>query len=72
MKPRWLAFVAALASLGFAYWLVDRPHTSRELFVAMVAWVLGFWVATGIRRAESRSDEGDWDEEGEDDWEDED
>ena len=49
MKPRWLGLLAGLASLGFGWWLLDQPHTSRELFLCMVAWVLGFWVATGIR-----------------------
>jgi hypothetical protein len=51
LKPRLLALLAGLASLGFAWWLIAEPHTSRELFLCMVAWVLGFWVATGIRRS---------------------
>ncbi len=49
MKPRILGLLAGLASLGFGWWLLDQPHTSRELLLCMVAWVLGFWVATGIR-----------------------
>ena len=66
MKPRILAFVAGLASLGFAWWLLDGPHTSRELFLCMVAWVLGFWVAAGIRRsAAPDAGEEDWDDEAE-------
>ena len=64
MKPRLLAVAAVLASLGFAWWLLDQPHTSRELFLCMVAWVLGFWVASGIQRSASPPDE-----EGEEDWE---
>lgn len=49
MKPRWLGLLAGLASIGFGWWLLAQPHSSRELFLCMVAWVLGFWVATGIR-----------------------
>jgi hypothetical protein len=49
VKPRILGLLAGLASLGFGWWLLDQPHTSRELFLCMVAWVLGFWVATGLR-----------------------
>ena len=51
MKPRLLGILAGLASLGFGAWLLDEPHTSRELFLCMVAWVLGFWVASGIQRS---------------------
>lgn len=61
MKPRLLGLLAGLASLGFGYWLVDRPHTSRELLLCAVAWVLGFWVATGIRTA-AGYDEEDWED----------
>ena len=60
MKPRLLGVLAGLASLGFAWWLLEQPHTSRELFLCMVAWVLGFWVATGIRGGGPADD---WEEE---------
>ena len=63
MKPRILAFLAAFASLGFAWWLLDRPHTSRELFLCMVSWVLGFWVASGIRRSVEPEDADAYEEE---------
>jgi hypothetical protein len=73
VKPRWLGLLSGLASLGFAYWLVAGEHTSRELLLAMVAWVLGFWVATGIRRHGSEVWEADSDEDPDDEnWEDED
>ena len=49
MKPRLLGLLAGLASLGFGWWLIAQPHSSREIFLCMVAWVLGFWVASGIR-----------------------
>ena len=62
VKPRILGLMAGLASLGFAYWLIAEPHTSRELFLCMVAWVLGFWVATGIRGADPYEDEFDEEE----------
>ena len=73
MKPRWLGLLAGLASLGFGWWLLDQPHTSRELFLCMVAWVLGFWVASGLRGGDSgdleddSAFEGDGDEEEDDD-----
>lgn len=58
MKPRILGLLAGLASLGFAWWLLRQPHSSRELFLCMIAWVLGFWVATGIRRSLPESQVG--------------
>ncbi len=61
MKPRYLGILAGLASLAFGYWLLEQPHSSRELFLSMIAWVLGFWVATGIRG--SPPVEYDYDEE---------
>lgn len=67
MKPRFLAFLAFVASLGFGYWLITEPRSSRELYLCLIAWVLGFWVATGIRRSQAVGDPDDDD----DDWEDE-
>ncbi len=58
MKPRLLGILAGLASLGFGWWLLDQPHTSRELFLSMVAWVLGFWVASGIRTSGAAEADG--------------
>ncbi len=49
----------------FLLWL---PWWAVLLLIAMIAWVLGFWVAAGIRRGSAR---GGWDpEEGEDEEED--
>lgn len=59
--------MAGLASLGFGYWLITEPHTSRELFLCMVAWVLGFWVATGIRGSDPYADGFEEEEEQEED-----
>jgi len=67
VKPRFLAFLAVLGSLGFGYWLIRTPHSSRELFLCMLAWILGFWVATGIRSSRANPDP-DFD----DDWQDDD
>ncbi len=64
VKPRFLAFLAFVASLGFGYWLIEAPHSSRELYLCLVAWVLGFWMATGIRRSQAVGDP-----DGDDDWE---
>ena len=60
MKPRSLGLLAGLGSLGFAWWLLAQPHTSRELFLCMLAWVLGFWVASGLRdRTAEEADEAE-------------
>ena len=66
--------LAGLTSILFAWWLIDQPHTSRELFLSMVAWVLGFWVASGLRRsAAAREDPiADEQDEEDEDWEEED
>ncbi len=56
VKPRFLAFLAVVASLGFGYWLIEEPHSSRELFLCGTAWILGFWVATGIRSSRAALD----------------
>jgi len=67
-----LGALAVLASIGFGWWLIEEPHSSRELLLAMVAWVLGFWVAAGVRppagRVERHLEEGG---EGDDDWDEE-
>lgn len=66
MKPRFLGFLAALGSLGFAVWLLGRPHTTRELFLCMIAWVLGFWVASGLRPIVAAEPDEDPDEDEDD------
>jgi hypothetical protein len=63
VKPRILGLLAGAASLGFGWWLLDQPHTSRELFLCMVAWVLGFWVATGLRGTPPLEGESEGDDE---------
>ena len=64
MKPRLLGLLAGVGSLGFAWWLLAQPHTSRELFLCMLAWVLGFWVASGLRdRTREESDAAEDEEE---------
>jgi hypothetical protein len=65
VKPRLLGLLAGLASIGFAAWLLETPHSSRELFLCMVAWVLGFWVASGLRPRplDDPEDEEEWDDE---------
>ena len=69
MKPRVLAFLAVLASVAFGWWLLDAEHTTRELFLCMVAWVLGFWVASGLRGrpALDEADHEDWEPDEDDD-----
>lgn len=78
MKPRWLGIIAALVTAGLGYWLITQPHTSRELLLVMVAWLLGFWVASGIRSPapvvdkevddEESDEEGEFDEEDDEDY----
>jgi hypothetical protein len=69
VKPRLLAFLAFVTSLGFGYWLIATSHGSRELYLCLVAWLLGFWLASGLRRspsAEEPEDDDEWEE-----WDDE-
>jgi hypothetical protein len=72
LKPRFLGFLAFVASLVFGYWLITEPHSSRELYLCLVAWLLGFWVATGIRGSQAagtpddEDDGDDWEEDDED------
>jgi hypothetical protein len=70
LKPRFLGFLAFVASLAFGYWLITEPHSSRELYLCLAAWLLGFWVATGIRRSQDSGTPDDADDP--DDWEEDD
>lgn len=72
MKPRFLTVLAVMATLGFGTWVLQTPHTLREILLASAAWVLGFWVAAGINGS-ARNEPGDPDEEWDEDedWEDE-
>lgn len=75
MKPRFLGLLAVLASLGFGAWLIDQPHSSRELLLVMVGWVLGFWVATGLRAdhglyfGQDQDEDEDYDQDYDEDYE---
>ncbi len=73
VKSRFLAFLAVVASLGFGYFLIEEPHSSRELLLCGIAWILGFWVATGIRSSraiEDPDDDDSWEYEEDDEDED--
>jgi hypothetical protein len=83
MKPRFFTWLAAIASATFAYWLLEDEASDRELWLVACAWLLGFWLASGIRSTNSPHDaaeewdeedeeEEEWDEEDEEEWDEED
>ncbi len=75
MKPRYLFAIALLATGVGGYLLVEHSVADREIWIAMGAWLLGFWFASGINGIrspdvdESELEEGD--EEADEDWEEE-
>ncbi len=50
MKPHFLVLLSGVLTLGFGYWLAEESRDSREIWVSMGAWVLGFWFASSILR----------------------
>ncbi|MBW2389711.1 MAG: hypothetical protein JRG89_14930, partial [Deltaproteobacteria bacterium] len=48
MKPRFLVLLAGIFTLGFGYWLAEESRDTREIWVSMGAWILGFWFASSI------------------------
>lgn len=74
MKPAWLIVVSALASGAFAIWVVRQGRDDREIWIALIAWLLGFWFASRIlseRNPEGseESEEADPGDEEYEDWE---
>lgn len=48
MKSRTLVLFSGTLTLGFGYWLAEASRDAREIWVAMGAWVLGFWFASHL------------------------
>jgi len=73
VKPSYLTVIAILASLAAGYALIEHAANDREIWIAIGAWLLGFWFASGINGArnsaidEAEDEEDDYDEEEEED-----
>lgn len=67
MKPSYLTVFAAIATLVAGYMLVQHSVDDREIWIAMGAWLLGFWFASGINSARSAEAAGDDDEDDDED-----
>ena len=60
MKPRFLVLLSGILTLGFGYWLAEESRDSREIWVSIGAWILGFWFASSIlARSDPKSDDDD-------------
>lgn len=76
MKPSYLTVIALLGTLAAGYALVEYAESDREIWIAIGAWLLGFWFASGINgaRDSARDEAGDEDEDedlaDDEDWED--
>jgi hypothetical protein len=75
MKPGYLVAAALLGTLGFGYWIVAFGRGEREIWIALGGWLLGFWLASGIRGSMAEAgaeadEETEWEEEDEE-WEEE-
>jgi hypothetical protein len=66
VKPGYLTWLAAFASAAFAYWLLHDQASEREVWLVAVAWLLGFWLASGLNSALHQELDEEWDEEDED------
>ncbi|MDP6977520.1 MAG: hypothetical protein QF570_02825 [Myxococcota bacterium] len=75
MKSRPLALFSGTLTLGLGYWLAESSRDAREIGVALIAWVLGFWFASNLlgeppAASEVASSADDTDEYGDDGYED--
>ena len=48
MRSRSLVLLSGTATLGLGYWLSEASRDSREIWLTMGAWILGFWFAGGL------------------------
>lgn len=81
MKPRYLAWLAGLASLAYAFWLVRASREDLDIWIGLGGWLLGFWFAASIlnlgrtKETVAEEDEDDshdeLDDESEEEWEEE-
>ena len=67
MKPRFLVLLSGIFSLGFGYWLAEESRDTREIWVSMGAWILGFWFASSILGFSHPDPESELDDEDEED-----
>jgi len=60
MKHRAFVLLSGVLTLGLGYWLAEHSRDSREIWLTMGAWVLGYWFASGLlARPEETEDEAE-------------
>jgi len=76
MKSRTFTLLSGSLTLGFGYWLAEQSRDSREIWISLGAWILGFWFASSLlaeprpseaSRVRDEADEVDDDEDWDDD-----
>ncbi len=77
MKSRPLALFSGSLTLGLGYWLAESSRDAREIWLTLIAWVLGFWFASNLlgeprERVEEPAADDDGTEEEEYEYDDED
>lgn len=73
MKPHFFVLLSGVLTLGFGYWLAENSRDTREIWVSMGAWILGFWFASSILGlANSDAHQVDYASDAQDDEDDED
>jgi len=69
MKPRYVAWLAGLASLAYAFGLVRASRDDLEIWIGLGGWLIGFWFAASILNLRRRDEEkGDPEEDPDEDW----
>ena len=74
MKPSYLTVIALIATLAAGYALIEYAESDREIWIAIGAWLLGFWFASGVNgvRSPEPESESELDDEGDYDYDDDD
>ncbi|MFT5441481.1 MAG: hypothetical protein ACI8W3_000522 [Myxococcota bacterium] len=67
MRSRSLVLLSGTVTLGLGYWLSEASRDSREIWLTMGAWILGFWFAGGLLGGSSDEAEDEDEVEVEDD-----
>ncbi len=67
MKPRYLAWLAGLVSLAYAFGLVRLSRDDLDIWIGLAGWLIGFWFAASILSLGRR--DGQEEEDPEEDWE---
>lgn len=61
MKHRAFVLLSGVLTLGLGYWLAEHSRDSREIWLTMGAWILGYWFASGLLARPKKTDDEDED-----------